>query len=430
MPFKGLLRNVGLLSITFALVGLSAWFLPSQAQLPEVATPPNETPAERVNAYLADARVEEGAIALAIELAVDSQNDDLRFATGFLQFTNAVENLGQSWYEYGLRSQSGLNQFLPFLRIPIPQNLDPTPLSNQQFRQILEQFIEDVSLAEETLSAITNDTAQLGIYLGRAYFDFDTDGEKSPDESLWRIYSGITRQTEITEEQAADFLINLDAGDVRWLRGYCHLMTAVLDFYLAHDDSRLFERVAHLFFVNPELPYEFLVNPNAQEVQFDSFLDAIALIHLINFPVIDSQRTESARDHLLQVIDLSRQTWDFYLQETDDDHEWIPNPNQTGVIPGVEVTQEMVDQWIAFLDEADSILAGDLLLPFWRGSEPVGVNLRRVLVEPQTFDIVLWFQGTAADPYLETGNITDPDFWWRLFDAFNGQFVSFALWFN
>jgi hypothetical protein len=26
------------------------------------------------------------------------------------------------------------------------------------------------------------------------------------------------------------------------------------------------------------------------------------------------------------------------LAETDDDHEWIPNPKQTGAIPGVTVT--------------------------------------------------------------------------------------------
>jgi hypothetical protein len=98
--------------------------------------------------------------------------------------------------------------------------------------------------------------------------------------------------------------------------------------------------------------------------------------------------------------------WKFILAETDDDNEWIPNPRQTGVI-GVKVTQEMIDAWLETLDEAEQILKGKKLIPFWRGKAGErGVNLRRVFTEPRTFDPIEWFQGTAAAPYLEKGPLT------------------------
>ena len=115
------------------------------------------------------------------------------------------------------------------------------------------------------------------------------------------------------------------------------------------------------------------------------------------------------------MLALSRESWKFYLAEDDNDHEWIPNPKQTGVIPGVTVTEEMVKGWtITFLDEADEILAGRKLIPFWRDAGGRGINLRRVFVEPRDFDLVLWVQGTAAAPYLEAGELTTPEVWQRL----------------
>lgn len=428
MPVNKLFRNVCLVIIALMTVVLGVLLSPSSAQIPENSGAIED----RVNAYMAAARIDEGAVELAAELAANPQDDALRFGTGFLQFADAVENLGQSWYRYGLLSRGGLNEFFPFLRLPVPQNLVPESLSHEQFRQVLEQFVDDILLAEQTLSEVTDDTVQLGVYLGRAYLDFNNDDEASPLESLWQIYADLNRAVQITEEQGTDFLINLDAGDIQWLRGYCHLLSAALDLYLTYDDSELFDRVAHLFFQNPETPYDFLLPSNFEEFRASrfNFIDAIALVHLINFPVINPRRSEAALDHLQQTVELSRKTWQLYTQETDDDHEWIPNPNQTGVIPGAQVTPEIIDGWLSFLDETDLILAGDRLLPFWREDPPIGVNLKRVFTEPQTLDAVLWTQGTAAAPYLETGTLTDPDFWQQLGNTFGGSFFFFALWFN
>ncbi|MEM9116998.1 MAG: hypothetical protein AAGD09_03845 [Cyanobacteria bacterium P01_F01_bin.56] len=421
-----LFRTAGFLFLTLLLLGVGTLLHPAPAQ-----TPHDEQPvAERLNTYLAEARIEQGAADLAMALTANPDDDELRFGTGILQFVGAVENLGQAWYEYGLRSQGPLIQFVPFLRLPVPPNPNPSTVTHEQSRQVLNQFVADILLAEETLAQISDDDVTLDVYLGRAFLDFDSDGQASPAEALWQIYAELNRGVQISASQAADFLIRFDAGDVQWLRGYCHLLAAMLDFYLAHDDTRLFEHVAHLFFQRPETSYDFLLIQQPED-WFDGLLsDAIALVHLISLPVIDRDRTAAALSHLQQVVTLSHQSWDLYSQETDNDHEWIPYPGQTGVIPGATVTLAMVNQWQDFLDEASAILAGERLLPFWRGTAPVGVNLRRVFTEPHTFDAVRWAQGTAAAPYLESGTITDSEFWFRLRDAFDGRFLFFAFWFN
>jgi hypothetical protein len=75
-------------------------------------------------------------------------------------------------------------------------------------------------------------------------------------------------------------------------------------------------------------------------------------------------------------------------------------------------------------------LQGKKLIPFWRGDDQRGVNLRKVFTEPTTFDLVMWIQGTAAAPYLQEGPLSTPDTWQRFNQMFNGQFVGFAIWFN
>ena len=130
------------------------------------------------------------------------------------------------------------------------------------------------------------------------------------------------------------------------------------------------------------------------------------------------------------MIDLSHESWKLIMTEKDDDHEWVPNTKQHSVMPGGTVNNEMVKGWFEFLDEAEQILKGEKLIPFWRGGPESGVNLRRVFTEPRPFDLVLWVQGTAAKPYLQNGVCTTAETWSRFQRIFRGEFIGFALWFN
>jgi len=389
-----------------------------------------DSPGERVDEFLATARVSPGAGELDALLAQHPENDELRFALGFMQFAAAIEHLGQAWYTHGLRSRADFASMMPFLRIPVPHNPDPEPITYEKNRAVFERMLADFERAEATLAAIDDTGAALDIHPGRGYLDFNGDGEAQEDEALWRVLAAVNRRSGLDAETAAQFRIRLDSADVHWLRGYTHLLSALLEFYLSHDGKRLFDHTAHLYFERPDTPYPFLAELQVDGSMASIAFDAIALIHLIDLPVVEPERRVRAVAHLESVIAQSRRSWQKIRAETDDEREWVPGPHQTGVMPGAEVTEVMVERWLAFLDEAESILGGETLVPFWRGQEPIGINLRRALLESERFDLVLWLQGTGAAPFFEDGPITEAAFWRELSRAFNGQFLGFALWFN
>jgi hypothetical protein len=134
------------------------------------------------------------------------------------------------------------------------------------------------------------------------------------------------------------------------------------------------------------------------------------------------------------MVTKAREMWKQYGAETDDDQEWIPNAKQTGVLQ-VKVTQDMIDAWLKTLDNAEAVLKGEKLIPFWRAEiTDRGVNLKRAFMESKTLDIVLWVQGPGAAPFLEKGTITElaeERTLNRLSTIFGGSnFFGFAFWFN
>jgi hypothetical protein len=94
----------------------------------------------------------------------------------------------------------------------------------------------------------------------------------------------------------------------------------------------------------------------------------------------------------------------------------------------MEIDQTRVDGWLAFLDEFEMVLKGEKLLPHWRFAQ--GFNLRRMFLEPRTFDIVLMAQGSAIVPYLEDGPIADGATWLPIIGVFGGDFFSYFIWIN
>ena len=405
---------------------------------PRVARSQDEkSGAPLVERYLIEGNLDDGEAALMAAIEADPGDSQARFGLGVLQFLDAAEDLVQSLHGLGMRSAS-LGQAVPFLRLPVPPNPDSEVASLEDVRAAFDRFITDLAEAEATLSTIEDPDVKLPLHFGRFRLDLDGDGEATDEELLWRIYATLNRRadSEPSEAELADFVVAFDRGDVAWLRGYCHLLMALSETILAHDGREVFEHAGHLMFRRVESPYPFLqggrkvFDMGTEDGEGIDIADAIAAIHVMRLPVSEPERMKAALGHLEQVIAQSRESWKFILAETDDDREWVPNPGQGTVMPGGRVTKEMVDGWMTFLDEAEALLEGRKLVPFWRGSKPVGVNLRRVFTEPTTFDLVLWVQGTAAVPYLEEGEMSGPETWGRLQRVFGGEFFGFALWIN
>ncbi|MGI9522955.1 MAG: hypothetical protein ACR2PG_15055 [Hyphomicrobiaceae bacterium] len=275
---------------------------------------------------------------------------------------------------------------------------------------------------------------------------------------------------------AQKLLTHFDASDVVWLRAYCHLLMAIAEFPLAHDWQRAFditfpsifhmpksaeqrkirnataEARARLEELGPTPPYpkkpydipwsEWDTTPQVKELRRQRklrapyefrpigspFAEMIAFIHLTQWPVIEPHRMANVLRHFEGMVVLSRENWKRILAETDNRNEWIPNPAQTGVLSGIEVDKERVDGWQRFLNEFEAMLKGNKLIPHWWFDE--GINLRRMFLEPHTFDIVLLIHGFAAVPYLEKGPVTDQETWREITQVFGGDFLRYFIWFN
>ncbi|HEY9682052.1 MAG TPA: hypothetical protein V6C86_10780 [Oculatellaceae cyanobacterium] len=385
--------------------------------------------------YLINGDLAKNEQLLAERLKGDKKNDELRFSLGILQFLEAVSRLMESIHYYGLREYSTQIFGGGLFRLPIAHNATPRQISYLQIRDIVNNLLNDLQRAENTLAGITNRNVKLPVHFGQIRLSLTSTDDKlggSNDEYLWKVYSNVTG-TSVTPDQAANFLICFDDGDVHWLRGYLHLLMAICEVYLAYDSEETFNCCAHLIFAKVATPYKFLSSGKRVHSLSGSdadIVDLVSVIHTIRWPLKEPTRLKSALHHLQTTVSESKVSWASIMAETDDDREWLPNPRQTGVIPGATVTQPMIDSWLAMMDQAGKILDGELLIPFWRGPDGTGVNLRKAFLEPTNLDLVLWVQGPAAAPYLEKGTLAKSEPWLRLPREFGSQLPGFALWFN
>lgn len=396
---------------------------------PARATPPIDEPLRVGNLGQAETL-------LADHLRSEPADDLARFQLGTVRFLKAIEQLAQDASRYGASTRT---LQLPFLRLGAlgGNNPNPEPVGYEDVRQMIERFYEGVANAEQTLEPIRDTDLYWELDLSTVGIDFDRDGALGRLETLEATFRLVTSRRPNPGE--GPVVVGFDSADACWLRGYCHVLLALADAVLAYDHEELFEHTAHLFFADPRTEFareRDLRNAPAPRRRgffgdMETLSDLIAAVHLMSFKTREPRRLADAREHLLEMVRLSRKNWELIQQETDDRHEWIPGPNQTSVIPRLAAGGEQIEAWGRFLDEAEAILNGEILLPFWRrGFEDRGLNLRRVFDDPRDFDLILWLQGTAALPYLERGETTDPALWREFQRIFRGQLLGFALWVN
>jgi hypothetical protein len=368
-----------------------------------------------------------GDAELSALLDKDPGNDEARLGLGAIRFVRAVEHLSQGLYRYGLKP---LTSFLiPVVRLPVPENPDPQPITFQDFRGLLQTFVSDLGSAEVTLALVKSDNVKLVLDLDKLRYDVKGDGIIGDDQ---RLVSVIERVTGMTRSMMPNSLVfAFHKGDALWLQGYCNLLMAFGDFFLAYDWHESFDTTFFHFFPKMSSPFRDALAPVDPNDYFASegapVADFISFLH-IRWPLTEPGRMHEARDRLKRMIALSRASWAAIEAETDNDRNWIPNARQTSPFQSVIVDEKRIAGWRAVLDEADAILDGKKLVPHWRLRQ--GINIRRVFEEPQPFDLVLWITGPAALPYLEDGPMTTSEEWSRITDSFGGSFGVYAVWFN
>src|SRR5262249_193239 len=142
------------------------------------------------------------------------------------------------------------------------------------------------------------------------------------------------------------------------------------------------------------------------------------------------------RHHLLKVVDLNRETWKHILAETDDDHEWLPNPRQTGVL-GLPVREGMIDAWLAMMAELEARLDGERTVTRLPIDEPFvkqgkGLNLKTLFEDPpEQFALDLKFFQALPDKYFSERRDVDINVLFAVAQIFGDTTaLAYAAWFN
>jgi len=358
------------------------------------------------------------------------------YAAGAGEFFTALEILATGLHRNGFESPQSF--MLPLMRLPVPDNANPEPLTYEQFRAILVAFRDRLEKSAATLGSVPAD-ADIGMVIDLTHvgIDLNEDGNIAPDESIAAIMASLARGSIALGDGAPGLAFRFDRADGYWLQGYAEFLMAQADFWLAHDFRGTFDGSFHMLFPRAKLPLQDILVPldgGSGGILSSEWrlADFISMVHLINWPVVEPERRQAARRHLLEMIRLSREDWKAIRAETDNDREWLPGPQQKGVNPltGLEVGEEQVQAWLATLTMAEDLLEGRVLLPHFRIADK-GINMKRFFDEPKNFDLVLSITGPAIAPYLESGKILASDEFDQIQRQFGGAgFLTFALWFN
>jgi hypothetical protein len=384
---------------------------------------------------LLDSAQIDAAQALAQDRLTASPGDaQAQFALGTAQFLGAVEGLGQALYDYGLTTARTPDYYaeitdLPFLRLPVGVNLDlKKRFTALAFRQILDDFDDQLLEAEATLALVPKGAVSLPLTVQGIAFDYNRDGKVGHNETLPSLVYAISG----TDLSPSFPKVGFDESDVTWLRGYAHLLAGITDILLAHDWTETVNQTFQEAFPKAGLPSAALLEGRllGQWRNEGGIGDIVAFVHLFNWPVLEPKRLLSARMHFLSMIRLSRESWVSIRAETDDAGEWVPGPHQTGPFANLKVTEATVAGWMDFLDQAEGVLEGRLLLAHWRFPATKGLNLRRMFEEPRTLDPVLILTGPGAIPYIETGPLAPGSTFGTGMDLLGGGMLAYFLWFN
>lgn len=363
-----------------------------------------------------------GLTAAAEQLQAADASPDRDMALAAVRFLAGIEAAYHARWRIGATS--------PLLPVPVldaelPPNPDPQPIG----ADFLNALVTDLGAAmQDTREALPKDDAALVLRLTDLWFDIDGDGTRTPAEDLVTLV-GLPIPEGVTPE------VRFDASDAHWLRAYTHLIGAMTEMALAFDpEPALAKRIA----LTTELETQFAQPPGQmardprflnEAMAFGPIVDQIAAVvqTLRNQP--DPDRVATAAQHLQDMIAENRDFWSAVAAETDNDREWIPNQTQQAAL-GFDLPPDTADAWLGVLDDAQAVLDGKMLVPFWRFAPGHGIDLKAWIDDPSSVDLIDWIQGSAALPYAKPGLTVGDDNWNRFTTMFQGRAGLYMVLFN
>ncbi|GGL52685.1 hypothetical protein [Wenxinia marina] len=329
--------------------------------------------------------------------AIADPTPDERFALGGVRFLRGIERAFQLRYRVGLHDGLAVMSGLPVLRVPMGANPAPEPFTPDAVEVLFADIVTDMQAASDVLLTIGDaDAVGVSVALGDLWFDIDMDGARSDGEGLLDLAGAAL------DPQIAATTIRFDTADAAWLSAYAHLLAGVGEVVLAIGPAEAIGAINDASESMDGLggqPPSWSGMGSANEAAWID-LAAMALMALDGVP--DAAHSRAAHGHFLQVVADNRTFWRRVARETDDDAEWIPNKAQTSAT-GLRFPPETGTLWLAVLSDAERVLTGELLLPFWRLGEGAGINLARVFEEPPSLDLAGLVHGVSLVPYMDEG---------------------------
>jgi hypothetical protein len=331
--------------------------------------------------------------------ALPDQTPSDMFALGGVRFLGAVEGALQQLYATQINREMAEMSDLPFLRLPLPPNPNAVPFQPDVIAGTFAAALDDLEGSLSALDTIT-DADNVGVTINTAdlWFDINANGTREAGEGMLEVAaSQLNRRLDGTLTPP---VVRFDTSDAAWLSAYVHLLSGVSETILALDPTSAIQRVTESATAMEAL------NDGGRQMIFmpeeDTWIDVIAMfIHAIEGQP-DVERSRNAHAHFLGMIADNQTFWSRVATETDNKLEWIPNPNQTSVLP-LEFPADIGSQWRMVLAEAEAVLKGDLLIPHWRLGNGAGINLAKAMQDPPEIDIIAIIQGEGVLPYLEEG---------------------------
>lgn len=359
--------------------------------------------------------------------ALDAPADADRFALGGVRFLRAVEGALQ------LRWRSGLTEelrMLPFLRLPIAENPGPAAFDPASIAGLFREVAATMDAARAPLDAIGEGSDfGLEIALSDLWFDINANARRDAGEDLMAVAGPMILGWQWAGRDPATPapVIRFDAADAAWLSAYAHMLGGFSEVILAYDPTAAISRT-----LAATAAIEALRTVPAGADSYAGMTDAADIVAIVLGALDqapDSARAASARGHFLAMIAENRRFWTRVAQETDNDREWLPNDAQQSAL-GVVVPPGTGAVWQGVLADAEALLTGRALAPYWRLDAGAGVNVGAMFTRPAPIDLIGWIQGADALPYMERGRVVSGASWRAFGDLVSGEAMLFTLYLN
>lgn len=365
---------------------------------------------------------EKGLNAAKAELEASAASPDRDMALAAVRFLSGIESAYQARWRIG-----ATEPLIPalILRTSLPKNPSPEPMRPD----FLNRLATDLSGAmQSTRDVLHDEEAALVLRLPDLWLDIDANGQRGPSEGLLEL-------ALMPLPEGVDGEIRFDAADTEWLRAYTHLIEAAATLTLAFDPEPALARKIEL---DETLREQFATTPddpqpdpsfNSEAQYFGPLIDRVAVViqTLRNQP--DKDRISDAVEHVHAMIAANRSFWTMVAAETDDDREWIPGDDQKAAL-GFDIPKGAGEAWLAVLEDAEQVLNGERLIPYWRFAPGHGIDLKHWLDDPQPVDLVGWIQGSAALPHTREGRTVGRDSWQDFTGMFGGRAGLYMVLFN